>query len=59
MPVTVKIDYIVEIPDSNIETITACFKKALLLFLREFVLTIVSEFTIHGSRNATTYMIKN
>ncbi len=46
MHVTIKVDYIVEIPDSNIETITACFKKVLLLFLREFVSTIVSEFAI-------------
>ena len=30
MQVTMKVDYIVEIPDSNIETITACFKKVLL-----------------------------
>ncbi len=46
MQVTVKANYIVDIPDSNIETITACFKKVLLLFLREFVLTIVNEFAI-------------
>lgn len=46
MQVTIKVDYIVEIPDSNIETITACFKKVLLLFLREFVIRIVNEFAI-------------
>lgn len=46
MQVTIKVDYIVEIPDSNIETITACFKKVLLLFLREFVIRIVTEFAI-------------
>ncbi len=46
MQVTIKVDYIVEIPDCNIETITACFKKVLLVFLKEFVIRIVNEFAI-------------
>ncbi len=46
MQVTIKVDYIVEIPDCNIETITACFKKILLLFFSEFVTLIVNEFAI-------------
>lgn len=53
MQVTIKVDYIVEIPDSNIETITACFKKVLLLFLREFVIRIVNEFAIQYMNQET------
>lgn len=53
MQVTIKADYTVEIPDSNIETITACFKKVLLLFLREFVIRIVNEFAIHYMNQET------
>ncbi len=45
MQVSMKVDYIVEIPDSNTETTTACFKNV-LLFLRDFVMTIVNEFAI-------------
>ncbi len=46
MRVTIKVNYIVEIPDCNLETITACFKKVLLLFLRELVIRIINEFAI-------------
>ncbi|MCP4459077.1 MAG: hypothetical protein GY816_13800 [Cytophagales bacterium] len=53
MQVAIKVDYIVEIPDSNIETITACFKKVLLLFLREFVTRIVNEFAIQYMNHET------
>ncbi len=53
MQVTIKVDYIVEIPDSNIETITACFKKVLLLFLREFVIRIINEFAIQYMNQET------
>ena len=43
MQVSIKGDYIIEIPDNNIEIITAFFKKVLLLFLREFILTLVNQ----------------
>ncbi len=49
MEIPVKFNCTVEIPDSNIETIIACFKKVLILFLRDFVITILNEF-------ATRYM---
>ncbi len=46
MKIPIKVDIIVEIPDCNIETITACFKKVLQGFLKEFVIRIVNEFAI-------------
>jgi len=46
MKVTIKNNYIVEIPDCNIETVIACFKKVLILFLRDFTTIILTEFAI-------------
>lgn len=47
MTINININYKIIIPDCNIETITACFKKILLLFLTEFVITILTEFATH------------
>ncbi len=44
MEIAVKFSCNVEIPDSNIETIIACFKKVLILFLKDFVTEILNEF---------------
>ena len=53
MKVTIKNDYIIEIPDCNIETIIACFKKVLILFLQEFVIKILNEFATHYMNQET------
>ena len=49
MRVTINFNYKVELGDCNIETMVACFKKVLILFLQDFVMRILNEF-------ATQYM---
>ncbi len=44
MTIRININYEISIPDCNIETIIACFKKILLLFLADFVISILTEF---------------
>lgn len=44
MTININIDYKISIPDCNIETIIACFKKILVLFLTDFVISILTEF---------------
>ncbi len=44
MTIIINIDYKISIPDCNIETIIACFKKILVLFLTDFVIAILTEF---------------
>jgi len=41
MTISIKINYKISIPDCNIETIIACFKKILVLFLTDFVIAIL------------------
>lgn len=49
MTINININYKISIPDCNVETIIACFKKILLLFLTDFIITVLTEF-------ATFYM---
>ncbi|KXB06965.1 hypothetical protein AKJ51_02370 [candidate division MSBL1 archaeon SCGC-AAA382A20] len=49
MTVNIKCNYTIEIPNCNMETLTAAFRKVLILFLRDFVLVILNKF-------ATEYM---
>ncbi len=53
MTVTISINYKIEIPDCNIETIIACFRQALILFLSDFVNTILIEFAIQYMKEKT------
>ncbi|MGR3218390.1 MAG: hypothetical protein ACUZ8H_01050 [Candidatus Anammoxibacter sp.] len=43
MTINVNINYKISMPDCNIETITACFKKILLLFLAEFATQYMNQ----------------
>lgn len=47
MTIKININYKISISDCNIETITACFRKVLILFLTEFVTTILKEFATY------------
>lgn len=49
MTVNIKCNYTIELPNCNMETVTAAFRKVLILFLRDFVLVILNKF-------ATEYM---
>ena len=51
MIINISLNYKISIPDCNIETIIACFKKVSILFLRDFTTTILNEF-------AKQYMIQ-
>jgi len=44
MTISININYKISIPDCNIETIIACFKKLLIIFLTDFITTILTEF---------------
>ena len=46
MIININLNYKISIPDCNIETIIACFKKVLLLFLRDFTTIILKEFAL-------------
>ena len=44
MRVSIRCNYTIEISNCKMETITAAFRKVLILFLRDFVVEIVSKF---------------
>ena len=46
MIISICLNYKISIPDCNIETIIACFKKVSILFLRDFTTIILKEFAV-------------